>query len=482
MTPLPATPEAALSLRHRARVMGWGQAVSGYSQLLQPVSLDELAGCFDLARQCGRPLALRGMGRSYGDAALNTDGFVLSTAGLNRILEWDAQAGVIAVEPGVTIGQLWRHTLPAGWWPPVVSGTQHVSLGGAASANIHGKNNWRMGPLGEHIRSFDLLTPAGERLTCSREHERALFHAAIGGFGLLGVMTRIELQLKRVHSGYLQVEPVSTATLPAMLALMAEQQDTADYMVGWVDCLAGGAGLGRGLVHLAWYLPEGADPEPAESLRIKAQEPHGRIAGLVPRWLAPMLARPFLNPLGVWLVNAAKYWSGRWGLRGYRYWETHASFAFLLDSLPEWRSMYLPGGLIQYQVFIPKEHAARVFRYILQRCLDAGLPGFLGVVKRHRPDPFLLSHAVDGFSLALDFKVTAANRAVLWHLLRSFDGPVLDHGGRFYFAKDLTLLEDRIPRLWPPESLAAFGQHKERCDPDHLLQTDLSRRLLPEWS
>ena len=65
-----------------------------------------------------------------------------------------------------------------------------------------------------------------------------------------------------------------------------------------------------------------------------------------------------------------------------------------------------------------------------------GLPSYLGVTKRHRPDDFLLSHALDGFSLAMDFKVTDRNRAKLSEMLQEFDQMVLDAGGRFYFAKN----------------------------------------------
>jgi decaprenylphospho-beta-D-ribofuranose 2-oxidase len=66
-----------------------------------------------------------------------------------------------------------------------------------------------------------------------------------------------------------------------------------------------------------------------------------------------------------------------------------------------------------------------------------GLPSYLGVTKRHRPDNFLLTHAVDGFSLAMDFKVTDRNRIKLRaRCCRSFDRMVVAAGGRFYFAKN----------------------------------------------
>jgi hypothetical protein len=84
------------------------------------------------------------------------------------------------------------------------------------SANIHGKNNWKVGTIGEHIVAFELMRPSGEILQCSRDVEPELFHAAIGGFGMLGCFTSVTLQLKRVHSGLLEVEPLPIRNLDEM--------------------------------------------------------------------------------------------------------------------------------------------------------------------------------------------------------------------------------------------------------------------------
>ncbi len=154
----------------------------------------------------GRSVGLRGAGRSYGDASLNAEGISLDLTRMKRILAWDPQTGVISVEPGVTIQQLWQYTIEDGWWPHVVSGTMFPTLGGAAAMNIHGKNNWKVGPIGDHIQEFEILLPTGEVKVCSRTENAELFHAAIGGFGMLGVMTRLTLQLKKVYSGLLHVE------------------------------------------------------------------------------------------------------------------------------------------------------------------------------------------------------------------------------------------------------------------------------------
>jgi FAD/FMN-containing dehydrogenase len=105
------------------------------------------------------------------------------------------------------------------------------------------------------------------------------------------------------------------------------------------------------------------------------------------------------------------------------------------------------------------------------------MPSYLGVTKRHRPDQFLLTHAVDGLSLALDFKVTDRNRASLSQMLKEFDKIIIEAGGRFYFAKNSETSAETARKFLGEETIAKFKNLKRRCDPDHLLESDLYRRV-----
>ncbi|MBI4768996.1 MAG: FAD-binding oxidoreductase [Chloroflexi bacterium] len=181
------------------------------------------------------------------------------------------------------------------------------------------------------------------------------------------------------------------------------------------------------------------------------------------------------------LVNAVKYRAGALAGRS-RYLQSHAAFAFLLDYVPDWKLAYGPGGLIQYQAFVPAGKAQAAFGELLQLSRRRRLPAYLAVFKRHRPDPFLMTHALNGYSLALDFRVTQSNRAALAHLAAEMDRVVLQAGGRFYLAKDGALTPESAAAYLGEATLARFRALKQRCDPENLLQTNLSRRLFAEGS
>jgi FAD/FMN-containing dehydrogenase len=463
---------------HLERVSGWGEAVSGASFVYRPSTVDGVLQVFQAARELHRFVGLRGAGRSYGDAAMASENLCLDLTRLNRILAWNPETGVLKMEAGVTVKQMWQYILGDGWWPPIVSGTMYPTVGGAAAMNIHGKNHFVMGCWGDHVLSFDFLLPSGEEMTCSREENAELFHAVLGGFGMLGVITTLTMQMKRIYSGLLRVTPLPVSSWREMFAEFEARSSQSDYLVGWQDAFGSGANAGRGQIHQGNYLPAGEDPAPAQTLRVEYQELPDTLFGIIPKSILWRFMQPFLNDVGVRAVNSAKYFSSTRNLKVHDV--SHAGFHFLLDYVPDWKRAYGRGGLIQYQSFIPKETAEQTFAAQIALCQNRGLVPYLAVFKRHRPDPFLMTYSVDGYSLALDFKVTSGNRRELWDLATDLDNLVIGAGGRFYFAKDATLQPSRLVHFMVEERVQRFLALKRRYDPENLLQTDLYRRLFPE--
>ena len=457
---------------------GWGGSVRSVSRYVVPRSAGELAEVLADAHRAGLTVTPRGAGCSYGDAALNDGGAIVDCSALSKLLSFDAQRGVAVVEPGVTIKELWRHALPLGFWPAVVPGTQLPTLGGAVAMNIHGKNNFAVGPIGEHVEWFELATPKGDVLRCSRTERADVFHAAIGGFGQLGLFTKLALRLKKVDTGWLRVTPLHGRSLDELFARFEDYLPKSDYLVGWVDCAATGRALGRGQLHSATYVHADALEGRPVALEAAAQDLPGTILG-VPKSLAWLGVAAFMGNTRVRVLNAMKFRAGQLPGQDRPYIQTHVAFAFLLDYVPGWKRAYGAGGLVQVQPFVPHARGPETFRAILEACHRHGLPSYLGVMKRHRPDPFLLTHGLDGWSLAMDFRVTRGNRGAMRALVDELIELTLGAGGRFYFAKDQLLRPGDAERIWGRERLAQFAALKRELDPENVLSSDLARRVWP---
>jgi FAD/FMN-containing dehydrogenase len=366
-----------------------------------------------------------GMGRSYGDSALNQR--VMSTRRFNAILAFDPQTGVLTCESGVTIADLIDAFLPRGWFPPVVPGTKHVTLGGAIASDVHGKNHHSRGCLSQHITDLQLMLADGQVRGCSPTQNRELFRATCGGMGLTGLILTVALKLDRVPSALIRQTIVPCRDLDEAMEAF-ETHRRWSYSVAWIDCLAAGEKLGRSLLLLG-------EPAAIGPCRLRPSKT---------RTLPCTLPGLCLNKMTVNLFNAAYYHYKASGAS-----ESLVSFEpffFPLDAVREWNRMYGRRGFTQYQLVLPKAASLSGLKTILRRISRSGLGSFLAVLKlMGAANDNYLSFPMEGYTLALDFKIERR----LFGLLDELDRIVADHGGRLYLAKDVRMSASMFRRGYP---------------------------------
>jgi FAD/FMN-containing dehydrogenase len=150
---------------------------------------------------------------------LNADVVVqLDTAEMRRIgaPAWDAQGYYVTVGGAATWGDILEKVSQEGLLPYSVVTTSHASAGGTVAADCLSRSSPLTGREGRHVRSFKLLTMSGETLVCRRDDpdpaRRALFQAVIGGFGYLGVITEVTIDLRPPLPGWVPGRTIRVAT------------------------------------------------------------------------------------------------------------------------------------------------------------------------------------------------------------------------------------------------------------------------------
>jgi FAD/FMN-containing dehydrogenase len=373
------------------------------------------------------------MGRSYGDVCLNPDGPVLLTRGLRRFLSFDAETGVLRCEAGCTLGEVAEVALPRGFFPPVVPGTRFVTVGGAVANDVHGKNHHRAGTFGRHVRALELVRGDGTRLLCTPSSNAELFRATIGGLGLTGLITWVEVQLSAVPGAWMEVEALPFGTLEHFAELAEESDATHAYTVAWVDGLAQGGALGRGVFFRGNHTAgDGALAPPRTRFRVPFDAPDA------------LLSAPLLRAF-----NALYRRWPRAGVRRMSAWK----FLHPLDAVGAWNRLYGARGLLQHQSVVPGLEGVRA---LLAAAAQSGQGSFLTVLKTFAdvPSPGLLSFPRPGWTLALDFP--ARGQATL-QLLDALDAVVRAQGGRVYPAKDARMSAETFRAGFP--AWRAFSAH-----------------------
>ncbi|MGB7658870.1 MAG: FAD-binding protein, partial [Pseudolabrys sp.] len=161
--------------------------------VLRPRSIDDIVRMVIYANKRGIKIAMRGQGHSEYGQALVEGGIVIDSSTL-KALRLDGSDAVDA-QPGATWGDVAKVTLGQGLITPVVPGSMLLSFGGTLSVGGTGETSYRYGAQVDHVLEMDVVTGAGELVTCSEEHNSELFRMTLAGLGQCGIIVRARLRL-----------------------------------------------------------------------------------------------------------------------------------------------------------------------------------------------------------------------------------------------------------------------------------------------
>jgi FAD/FMN-containing dehydrogenase len=354
----------------------------------------------------------RGNGRSYGDSSLSST--CVSNIQNNRVLEFDEKTGVIRCESGILLSEIIEIFVPRGWFLKVTPGTKFVTVGGAIASDVHGKNHHKNGCFSTSLIEIRLMLPDGDIINCSQQEHKELFLATCGGMGLTGVILEAVFSLKSILSKNIKQTTIKTKNLHQTFDAFEKYSD-ATYSVAWIDCLSKGNSIGRSLLVTGEFSDD-------YDLKYSSK----KVVSIPFNF--PSIA---LNYFSVKLFNALYYFKAKSGV-------SHQdvgldSFFFPLDSIDNWNRIYGRNGFVQYQFILPKKESFEGLTKILEKISDKGLGSFLAVLKLYgKENENYLSFPMEGYSLALDFKIQKG----LFNFLKELDQIVLEYNGRIYLAKD----------------------------------------------
>lgn len=411
------------------RLTGWGRSLSAETEVL-PYKGEILSSGI-----------ARGLGRSYGDASFLSGGQTWLMRERRRII--GQEGDLFVAEAGLSLYEVIQRVLPQGWFPPVVPGTQFVTLGGAFASNIHGKNHHVDGSFADHVAWIDLRLPSGElrRLT----PEDNLFWATAGGMGLTGVIETVALRLQRISSSYIAHTVRRAPEWDALLHYSITEGKNYPFVVAWIDHTHPRS---RGIVHLGRFAEQGElKARKAERLSVPFTPPFSLI-----------------NRLSVELI-ASYYWTKH--REGERL-TSYSEFFFPLDGIRHWNRAWGRRGFVQFQFVVGHEGGLERLWGRLQK---APARSFLTVLKWLGPQRGPLAFSGPGWTVAIDLPATTE---VKQFLIRLTDA-VIEEGGRIYLTKDSLLLPEQARAMYP--EWEAFRQLKAQIDPEGRLRSDLSQRL-----
>ena len=434
---------------------GWGGT---------PMCLTEIhemnIGLPDATQVKSRSIIARGLGRGYGDCAINGIGITANCQSLNQFTVTD---GILDAQAGASIDEVLRVIVPSGYFIPVTPGTKFVTIGGAIAADVHGKNHHKDGSFGNFVVELDLLIADGTTQTISPSINPKLFWATVGGMGLTGVILSAKVQLPAIKTSRIFSTNIVCKNLDVLMNEMIRADEYSKYSVAWVDTLARGKKLGRSILSIGDHA---AETDLDKKLRKSPLQYSSKQLISFPK----IAFSGVINRVTVRMFNALWFYKAKFTKK--RKLVSFDSFFYPLDGVRNWNHVYGKGGFVQYQFSVPDD-ASDLVGFVLDKLSQQRIPSFLSVLKRFGANgDGLISFPSKGWTLAVDIPTGVAG---LGELLDELDAKVVDAGGKIYLAKDSRMNPNLVESMYP--LLNEFRKVKNEIDPENVFQSNLSRRL-----
>ena len=397
----------------------------------------------------------RGAGLAYCLASASSQGRSILSATYNRFLDFDEQSKVVRVEPGVTMGALFEFAAAHSLLPPVLPGYPSVTVGGAVAMNIHGKNQFRAGNFGDHVRNIGLYHPRSGEVNCGPELNPDLFYLTLGGFGLTGHITSVDVALTSLTGRRLAVERHNVGDLVEAGHLMENLADRSEYTYSWHNLNLRGRRFCSGTVYC----------EHSRNSEISTSGTH-RTSFSTTKPLPCCL----YNRLTVPMLCGAYQMKEKVAPRSTGSDLYSAFFPFVGKEL--YFRLYGKQGFREYQALFPRERWEDACSRIAEAVRQSRALILLASIKIFRGEPSLLNFSGNGICLALD----TPNTPSALDFFALLDEITVDLGGIANISKD--------GRLSPTTVRAMYGDRYEKFrsalrdyDPQRHFQSELRRRL-----
>ncbi len=462
--------------------------ISGYAETkfvdcyeIYPNSIEECKNIIEVAKNNQLSICNKGNGLSYSDLITNEDNIVLNLNKLNKILNWNKSSGIIEVESGVSFGQIFNVCMLDNWTLSSCPGSMDITVGGAISNNVHGKDSYKMGNFGNHVLSLEILLSSGDIVKIDKKNNKELFFSIIGGLGLIGVITKVELQLKKIFSPFVKSYNKISKNIHQTIEIFEKYKDDNDFSVAWTDCFVGDTNLGRGFVSLAKWSDSKNDISQKKLIHElrKSNTKSKFIFNVLPANSTWAILKYFANRNSFRLFNNLFYnylsFKNKINYISPKY-ELFNKFNFIHNKLPDIKNIHKPYGFLEFQPLLPRKNIEFYIKQIIKLCIQFKCESILCGIKLHSSDDFYLSYQLDGYSIGIDIQLKGKKKKDIGLFAKELNDLVSDANGKMYLAKDEYLDKKNFIKMYP--QLNNFLKIKKNYDPTDLFTSDLYKRLI----
>lgn len=432
------------------------------NEVLAPKTVEEIQAIVRKAKDAGQAISISGGRHAMGGQQFGTDTVHISMSSFNQILGMDADKGVVEVQSGIQWPALidWLSKNQKKWGiRQKQTGADRLSIGGALSANIHGRG-LKMRPMIDDVESFTLIDANGDLKTCSRTENKELFGLVIGGYGLFGVIANVKVRLAPLTALQRDVKLIEVQDfIPLVTARAQEGYLYGDFQFD-IDSKSDKF-MKRGIYSL--YKPV---RKPLENIPVEQNELSGE------SW-TQLLGLAHTDKSKAFDVYSKFYLSTNGQL--YRS-DTHQTGVYIDDYHRGFSKDSSASEMIS-EIYVPRAKLAALFAQLRDDFRKHNVNVVYGTVRLIEQDDesFLAwakqNYAATVFNFHVDHSPEGLEKAK--HDFRLIIDRAMEFGGSYFLTYHRWATKEQVLKAYP--QMPAFLQLKKKYDPEERFQSDWYR-------
>jgi len=465
----------------KKKLSGWSEYRNYKCATFAPKNINELKFFIEKNKNIKKIVA-RGHGCSNGDQAVISNGIVIETFNLNKIINYNKKKKTIEVESGIKLSEILAVTLKDNLFFNCIPGGLDITAGGAIANNVHGKDCFKNGYFNKNVNKISILLSNGKLIQVSNKKNIELYENIFSSLGLLGIIYSIELKLKSIKSPILEIETKVAKNKYEMQEFFNNSSKDSDYLIAWLDCSSKNENLLRGICSKSRFF---------EKNRINENQSSGYLSNL-----NNFLEKRNKNKIRIffyrslWLIIGTFFGSKFFYFFNfivynlYKILGKHKKNILLIESillhekyLPEYNYIFKKNGFLTIQPFFNNEKPFDKIEQVILLCQKFNILPIWCPIKKYKNFNSKNFHfGGDGYSIVIEFSPQEIGIKKTKEFIYQLENLIIKQKGKIYLAKDQIISKYAFQKFYP--EYKKFLLLKKKYDKSNLFISEQFNRLL----
>tara|TARA_B100000767_G_scaffold264880_1_gene280313 strand:- start:1815 stop:3200 length:1386 start_codon:yes stop_codon:yes gene_type:complete len=448
------------------KIYGWSKSNYSECSYLETSNIEQIVETFDFAKKNNSKIIFRGGGRSYGDNTLNKNNIVLKFISEKNIYSFNELDGEIIASGSCRLIDLLKFIIPKGWILNVSPASQFITIGGAISNNVHGKNCTAKGYFGDYVDEIEILTPDKGLIICTKLVNSELFYSAISGLGVFGVILKAKIKLRKIKTININTNINYVKNIDEAVEKTENLIKNHEYNIGSLNFTRFNKNSTDGKIYSSNF---------TEETNLSEINNNTNFLIYIINYILLFNKLPVVDKIIEYSFSKI---TSKKMINTKKIIENYYSMNFLGDKYLPLYNNFFRNGFIEYQVIFDKKYYLDAIHEIEILMRNNGYSSYMSSFKSYKAsnEKYIFGLEKNGYCLTLDIPFQKGKKFEIF--TRKINEITIKYKGQVYFGKTPCVNNQEFKAMY--KNYSQFEKIKKIYDSNFLIVSEMSNRIFSD--